>query len=248
MPGTTSYPAALDTFPNIAATTPEDATGYEHDVMHNNAAGAIEALQAKVGVDGSAVAGSVDYKLAALAAADSALAPLASPALTGTPTAPTAAPGTSTTQIATTAFAAAAIAMAVTGVWDFKTGIDCSASPNYPAAIQGDAHAVTVAGKVGGASGLSVDIGDMIVASADNAGGTQAGVGTSWLIFEHNLIGALLSANNLSDLASAATARANLGLGSAATHATTDYDAAGAATAVAAAITTLFNRIYLGAF
>lgn len=42
---------------------------------------------------------------------------------------------------------------------------------------------------------------------------------------------ALLPGNNLSELtASAATARGNLGLGTASTHATTDFDAAGAAT------------------
>lgn len=105
---------------------------------------------------------------------------------------------------------------AVTGLLEFKGSIDASANPNFPAAEKGDAYVITAAGKVGGASGRSVDVGDVVVASADNAGGTEASVGTSWAAMEHNLQGALLAANNLSDVTSASTARTNLGLGTAA--------------------------------
>lgn len=101
---------------------------------------------------------------------------------------------------------------AVTGLLDFKGSTDASTNPNYPAASKGDVYIVTVAGKVGGASGKSVDIGDAYFATADNAGGTEAAVGTSWSVLEHNLAGALLAANNLSDVANAATSRTNLGL------------------------------------
>jgi hypothetical protein len=107
--------------------------------------------------------------------------------------------------------------LAVTGLLEFKGTTNCSTNPNYPAANKGDAYVVSVAGKIGGASGKSVDVGDVYLASADNAGGTEASVGTSWVVLEHNLVGALLTANNLSDLASALTARTNLGLGDAAT-------------------------------
>lgn len=102
------------------------------------------------------------------------------------------------------------VAAQVTGLLEFKGSTDCSANPNYPAASKGDTYVVTVAGKIGGASGKSVDVGDMYTATADNAGGTEASVGTSWSVLEHNLVGALLSANNLSDVGSAATAFGNI--------------------------------------
>lgn len=73
------------------------------------------------------------------------------------------------------------------GLLDFKGSTDCSANPNYPAASKGDYYLVSVAGKIGGASGIVVTAGDTYFAIADNAGGTQAGVGTSWTVVEGNL-------------------------------------------------------------
>ncbi len=103
------------------------------------------------------------------------------------------------------------VGTAVTGLLDFKGSTDCSGNPDYPAASQGDAYVVSVAGKIGGALGVTVAVGDVYFATADNAGGSQLLVGASWDILEHTLQGALLSANNLSDVASVATSRSNLG-------------------------------------
>lgn len=67
---------------------------------------------------------------------------------------------------------------------------NANTNPNYPAASKGDSYLIaTNAGKVGGASGRSIDIGDLVVCIADNAGGDEATVGTSWIVLEHNLAG-----------------------------------------------------------
>lgn len=76
---------------------------------------------------------------------------------------------------------------ATTGLLDFKGSTDCSANPNYPAASKGDFYLVSVAGKIGGASGTDVTAGDTYFALADNAGGTQAAVGTSWTVIQGNV-------------------------------------------------------------
>jgi len=76
----------------------------------------------------------------------------------------------------------------------FRGVIDCSGNPNYPTANRGDTYRVSVAGKIGGASGPNVEIGDIIICLNDStAGGNQATVGTSWGIIQANLDGALLT-------------------------------------------------------
>lgn len=97
----------------------------------------------------------------------------------------------------------------------YKGATDCSGNPNYPAADAGHLYIVSVAGKIGGASGISVEAGDSFICKTDGtAAGTQAQRGASWNVVQGNTVGALLAANNLSDVASAATARTNLVLGS----------------------------------
>jgi hypothetical protein len=89
--------------------------------------------------------------------------------------------------------------------------IDASTNPNYPAALQYQCWFISVAGKIGGASGDDVEVGDLIVCLTANAGGTKAAVGAYWTTIQVNLAGALLAANNLSELtATASTARSNI--------------------------------------
>ena len=125
---------------------------------------------------------------------------------------------------------------AVVGLLDLKGTIDCSGNPNYPAADKGDVYVVSVAGLIGGGAGIAVQAGDALVAIADNPGGTQAAVGTSWSILQANLIGALLAANNLSDVQNVATARNNLGLGTAATQNSTAFATAAQGTLASTAV------------
>jgi hypothetical protein len=122
---------------------------------------------------------------------------LASPTFTGTPAAPTAGAGTNTTQLATTAFVIAEILARVASldVMVFKGVIDCSANPNYPAADAGATYRISVAGKIGGASGVNVTAGDMAICIVDStASGNQATVGAFWDVIEMNLDGAMTTA------------------------------------------------------
>ncbi len=119
-------------------------------------------------------------------------APLASPALTGTPTAPTAAVGTNTTQLATTAFVQAAFG-GVDAI-EYKGVIDCSGNPNYPEADAGWTYKVSVAGKIGGASGPNVEVGDVLICCVDSSPtGTHAAVGANWDILQVNIDGAVFT-------------------------------------------------------
>ena len=61
---TTNFPSGLDAFTNPSATDAMDSVTVPHATQHADLNDAVEALQAKVGVDGSAVTTSLDYKVA----------------------------------------------------------------------------------------------------------------------------------------------------------------------------------------
>lgn len=70
----------------------------------------------------------------------------------------------------------------------YKGLIDCSANPNYPAANSGWTYRVSVAGKIGGASGQTVEIGDRLQCIVDgSASGNEATVGANWWIVQGNV-------------------------------------------------------------
>lgn len=78
----------------------------------------------------------------------------------------------------------------------YKGTLACAANPNYPAANAGHMYIVSSAGRIGGASGTTVDVGDAIFCKTDStAAGTQAAVGAQWDILQFNLVGALTAAD-----------------------------------------------------
>lgn len=66
----TNYPTSLDVLTNPSATDP--VTNPSHATQHANANDAIEALEAKVGIDGSATTTTHDYKLSGVIGSDKA--------------------------------------------------------------------------------------------------------------------------------------------------------------------------------
>jgi hypothetical protein len=74
----------------------------------------------------------------------------------------------------------------------YKGTIDCSTNPDYPAADAGWMYIASVAGKIGGASGTDVEVGDMIICNTDGTvSGDQATVGQYWNVIQKNIVGAV---------------------------------------------------------
>lgn len=77
--------------------------------------------------------------------------------------------------------------------YQYKGVIDCSANPNYPAASAGWTYKVSVAGKIGGAAGVVVEVGDSVTCIVDGtSAGNQATVGANWIVMQTNIDGAVV--------------------------------------------------------
>ncbi|MCK1367626.1 hypothetical protein [Bradyrhizobium sp. 62] len=185
--------ARVDAFESRTRTT---LVEYADLFVSGISGGVVTTIASTTGYATTSYVDAADAATAATAAAATALkANIASPTFTGVPAAPTASPGTNTTQLATTAFTVAEILARVASldVAVFKGVIDCSANPNYPAADAGWTYRVSVAGKIGGASGTNVEAGDMMMCITDgSASGTQAAVGANWDIIQANIDGAVV--------------------------------------------------------
>lgn len=95
-----------------------------------------------------------------------------------------------------------------TSAMKFKGVIDASSNPNYPAAVVGDMYKISVSGKIGGASGTTVTVGDAIVAIAITASGTEAAVGANWDVIQANVDAATTGTQGLTQYATSAEAEA----------------------------------------
>lgn len=75
----------------------------------------------------------------------------------------------------------------------YKGALDASTNPNYPAANAGHTYKISVAGRIGGASGPVVEVNDSITCLVDSsATGNHATVGANWLITQTNIDGAVI--------------------------------------------------------
>ena len=65
--------------------------------------------------------------------------------------------------------------------------IDASANPNYPASNGGQGFVISVAGRIGGALGPIVEVGDTVYCIVDSAAGNESAVGVNFNVSQFNI-------------------------------------------------------------
>lgn len=185
LPGGGTFTTDFTCTVNVSDSTPYIGNGFQ------NAFGKVLSLNNTM-----TLAAGADGKTFTFPAADCSIAPLNNPVFTGSVTLP--GDPASALQAATKQYVDAI--MAASDAMVFKGVIDCSANPNYPTADRGWTYRVSVVGKIGGASGINVEAGDLLVCLTDGtASGNQATVGSAWSIAQANLDGAVIGPASVTD-------------------------------------------------
>ena len=126
--------------------------------------------------------------------------------------------GTNTVTAMTPALVQAKINAAVSGGVEYKGSFNAAtATPSLVTALKGDLYLVSHAGTF---AGIALNVNDHIVFNQNAADPVTSSM---FDVIDNTSDTSLQKANNLSDLNSASTARTNLGLGTAATSASTDF-------------------------
>lgn len=175
----TNFPATLDTLTNPASTDYMDDV--PHADQHANANDAIEALEAKVGVDSSAVTTSLDYKLKSTSSIDPGHKHTATGSITASATdkllGRVSGGAGAVEEVTFTDFAQTIVAAASAAATRALLGLDTSDSPQLTAINVGHASDTTLSRKSAGV--LQVEANELYMQGGTDVAVADGGTGAS---------------------------------------------------------------------